>query len=92
MSEWPTDYQEQFWAAYPRHKAKITAMKALDKIYKEEAVEWHILIEAVKHYADETRGRDAKWIRYPATWLRAGCWDDEPDTRPQTFADIAMGK
>jgi hypothetical protein len=91
LQDWPKNYREQFWAAYPRKVEKVNAMKALDKVRKTRILKWQILIEAVKHYAVATHG--SKYIKHPATWLNAGCWDDEPDApRPQTFADIAMGK
>jgi hypothetical protein len=40
-----------------------------------------------KRYADERRGEPAKFTKLPATWLRKGCYDDQPDPEPPPGAD-----
>jgi len=92
LQDWPQNYREEFWQAYPRKVKKITAMKALDRTCQKRVVEWRILIEAVKHYAEAKRREHPRFIMHAATWLNAGCWDDEDDKPPRTFADIAMGR
>jgi hypothetical protein len=65
----------QFWAAYPRKKAKQAARKAWDQSIK--AADPGLIISAAKRLADSHP--DLKYTPYPATWLNSGCWDDEPD-------------
>jgi hypothetical protein len=86
FDDWPTDYQEQFWKLYPRRIAKAHAMKALDKIAgirknrprRSPQVPWATITSALARYTLWLEGPgwrpDAK---HPATWLNAGCWDDE---------------
>ena len=65
---------EKFWAVYPRHREKFRARTAYDKALKHVSHE-KIMI-AVRHYAEEVRGKELKFVKHPATWLNAGCWLD----------------
>lgn len=81
FSDWPKDFHAQFWTRFPRKVGKIAAMKALDKVKARGDVTWAKLIEAVDRYADYlTDVPHGAWrpaAKHPATWLNAGCWDDE---------------
>lgn len=70
---WPSNYREVFWAAYPRKAGKRAALKALDKIHG--TIEWQSIIGGVARLA--ASNLDPKFTKHPATWLNAGCWDDE---------------
>ena len=35
-------------------------------------------IAGAQRYAGERAGEDPKFTKHPATWLRGGCWEDEP--------------
>jgi hypothetical protein len=59
------DRFDEFYAAYPLHKAPGDAAIADD------------IIAGAKRYAEERRGQDVKFTAYPATWLRAESWRDE---------------
>ena len=65
----------QFWASYPRKKAKQEARKAWDKAVKK--TDPNLIIEAGRRYADSKP--DPQYTPYPATWLNRGSWEDEPD-------------
>lgn len=69
---------DDFWAVYPRRKAKEAARRAWAKAVKK--VEPAVIVEGARRYAAECQGRDPKYVRHPATWLNGGCWEDEPDT------------
>ena len=77
MSDWPEDFEAQFWAAYPRRVAKIAAFKALGKVRKTRSVPWEILIAGVRSYAEWAKSKNMEYIKHPTTWLNGGCWDDE---------------
>jgi hypothetical protein len=66
----------RFWAAYPKHVGKLAAEKAFAKALKLADAE--ALIAGAKRYAAERAGQDPKFTKNPATWLRDGCWTDEP--------------
>lgn len=79
--DWPADYREQFWKAFPRRTKKDTAMKALEKVAKAGKTRWADLINAIERYKlsrDVQRG----CVMHPATWLNGGCWKDEEQTTP----------
>src|ERR1700681_1282280 len=88
MSDWPDDYQEQFWKLYPRRIAKAHCMKALDKV-KKQGVPWEKIVMAIAAYSVWLN--DPCWrpeAKHPATWLNAGCWDDElPGLEMATLPD-----
>src|SRR6185436_13576404 len=65
--------------AYPRKKGKAAALKALGRVRKTLAVPWEQLIFAARRYAEQTKSTEPKYVKHPASWLNAGCWDDEPD-------------
>lgn len=67
---------DEFWKAYPRRVEKITARTAYDKALK-VATATQILQGAMR-YAAERQGQNPRFTKHPASWLNAGCWDDEP--------------
>jgi hypothetical protein len=40
------------------------------------------LIAGAQRYAVERREQDPKYTKHPATWLNAGCWQDEAPGAP----------
>jgi len=67
-----------WWAEYPRKVSKIPArlayIKAISSVSHEE------LLSAIKAYRAATndwKPEDRRFIPYPASWLNAGCWDDD---------------
>jgi len=66
----------EFWKLYPRKVEKIDARKAFDK-----AVTCHGLqavMEGVQALATDPNLPAKQFIPYPASWLRAGGWTNEP--------------
>jgi hypothetical protein len=71
------DRFDEFYAAYPRHLDRKDAERAWSKAIKTHPPDQ--IIDAAKRYAAACRGKDAKFIKYPATWLNKGGYLDEPD-------------
>jgi hypothetical protein len=71
---------EQFYEVYPRKKAKGSAKKAFKNALNRTTAEE--ILAGVKRYAAECIGREAQFIKMPATWLNADCWLDEPERKP----------
>ena len=76
---WPINYDDVFWDYYPRRVGKKDAMKALAAVRKAKEVPFEVLISAVKNFARSVVGKEMKFVPYPATWLRAGRWYDDPE-------------
>jgi hypothetical protein len=76
-----------FWLNYPKKRAREEAKKAWIAAIDRGADPQHI-VNAAAGYAKERNGEDAKYTKYPATWLNKGCYDDEPDqpSRPRLRA------
>lgn len=68
---------DKFWTTYPKRKGKQAALKAWIRIVK--AVSPSVIIAGAAAYAEQRDGQDPKFTAHPATWLNAGCWDDEDD-------------
>lgn len=64
-----------FWSIYPRHAAKQAALKAWIKAVQVESVE--VILAGARRYADDPN-REARYTAYPATWLNAHQWSDDP--------------
>lgn len=64
---------EIFWASYPNKKAKADALKAFKAAIKVASLEK--ILEGITRYV----ANKPEWqaYKYPASWLRAGSWDDE---------------
>ena len=75
-----------FYKAYPRHKAPGAAEKAFKTAIK--ICSMADLMEGVRRYKAEIKaqGTPPDKIAYPATWLNAKRWLDEPDVRPKQTA------
>ena len=65
----------RFYAVYPEKKAPADARKAFAQALKRAPAER--IIAGAKRYRDDPN-REPGYTKYPATWLRAGCWDDDP--------------
>jgi len=78
---------ETFWQAYPRRVAKAEARKAYDKAIK--TVSHQTIMDGVQRYAVYTQSTEHRFIKHPASWLRAECWEDElQDTRQIAHKNI----
>jgi len=75
--DWPKDFGDLFWQAYPRKTEKLSAMKKLATIRKSGIVAWKDLMAGVSHYAAAVSSKDPQYTKHPTTWLNAGCWADE---------------
>jgi hypothetical protein len=71
---------DQFYEVYPRKRAKGAAKKAFKAAINRATAEE--ILAGVKRYAAECVGREAQFIKMPASWLNADCWLDEPDRKP----------
>ena len=89
-----TDDFARFWAAYPRRVGKQDALKAWQKLKPDaELVAQMIATLGWQVNQPQWQKDDGQFVPYPASWLRAGCWDDEP-FRPtvkspaETFSEL----
>jgi hypothetical protein len=72
---------EEFWRAYPKRVAKEAARRAFAAAMK-RGLDPAVLIAGAERYAVERAGQEARFTKHPATWLNAGCWEDEPPGAP----------
>ena len=64
----------EFYSVYPLKVEPKKARKAWDKI---DPVEFPAVLAGAARYRDDPN-RIPEFTKYPATWLNAGCWEDEP--------------
>jgi hypothetical protein len=77
--DWPENYGEVFWAAYPRKRDKQDAIKKLAELRKKRIVSFAALMKGVEQYAESERNSEPRHIKYPSTWINKGCWTNEPE-------------
>lgn len=90
--DWPADYRDQFWRAYPHRVGKSAALAKLDRIRKSGGVTFARLMGGLSAYI-ASKPADRQWCN-PATWLNQGRWDDEPsidDGKPAFGGQRASG-
>lgn len=76
--DWPADFGDLFWQAYPRKEEKIAAMKKLAILRKSGIVTFADLMAGVDRYCSVKR--EPQFIKQPTVWLNKGCWADETQT------------
>lgn len=76
-TDWPSDYRQQFWVRYPKRVGKQAAFRVLDRVRKSGRVPWSAFLASVDRYRESVAATETRFIKNPATWLNAGCWDDE---------------
>lgn len=77
----PADGFTEWWPHYPKKVKKLDAEKAYRAALKRGATPKELLDGLQRQkVAWKARGTEPQYIPYPATWLRAGSWEDELDT------------
>ena len=71
-------FNDQFWAAYPRHVGKGAARAKFIAQAKKNGVE--VIMAGLARAIGEWKrqGTEAQFIPHPATWLNQERWEDEP--------------
>lgn len=69
-----TDFS-RFWQVYPKRQAKGSAEKAWVQSVK--IADPEDIIAAAGVYAEHCKTKDKQYVKNPATWLNAKCWEDE---------------
>lgn len=80
-----TEFEREFWPAYPRKVGKGQALKAFRTVRK-RGVPLETIMGGVRRYAAERQGEDANFTKHAATWLNGICWEDEPASAPRRTA------
>lgn len=80
-----------FYTAYPKHKAKDSAIKAWKKLNPEASLLQTILraIEVAKD-TDSWKKDNGTYIPLPATWLNGKRWEDEVQTHTTTVQETQL--
>lgn len=80
-AEKPADGFTEWWTHYPKKVKKLDAEKAYRAALKLGATPEELLQGLQRQKAAwKAKGTEPQYIPYPATWLRAGSWEDEFDT------------
>lgn len=86
---------DRFYQAYPRHVARQAALSAWVQLNPSPELQTSIMATLVRQAA-ENEGADMKFIPYPARWLNARRWEDEPlngngHAKPAQVKDLGEG-
>jgi hypothetical protein len=73
--DWPADYAEQFWQAFPNKIGRKDALRKLENVGKSGKVSFLHLMAALYRYAGKT---DDRPFCNPATWINQERWFDQP--------------
>lgn len=71
-------YFNEFWAEYPKKRSKQAAINAWKRLAPDKELYAKIMAALTEQKnSAEWQREGGRFIPYPATWLNAGCWDDE---------------
>jgi len=88
------DEFESFWEIYPKKVDKFNAKKAFVKAVKDNGLE--DILNGARRLANDPNLPPRQFIPYPASWLRAGGWSNEPyaprERSKEELADLEMEK
>lgn len=80
-AEKPADGFTEWWPHYPKKVKKLDAEKAYRAALKRGVTPEELLQGLQRQKAAwKAKGTEPQYIPYPATWLRAGSWEDELET------------
>jgi hypothetical protein len=88
------DHFTEFWNAYPKKHQRQDARKAWLQ-QRRKGIKPEQLISGAKGYAQrcQQRGTDKDYIKLPASWMRAGAYEDyqpEPEAKPDTREPVEI--
>lgn len=67
---------DRFWALYPRHTAKKSAVRAWDKLKPSREL-CDTMADAIRRQMRTEQWKDPQHIPHPSTWLNGARWLDE---------------
>jgi len=76
FDDWPSDYGEQFWKAYPKKNQKAKVITLLTKIRSKGQVSWAELISGLARY--EANLPEWQFWCWPTKWLTEERWNSNP--------------
>ena len=79
----------EFYCSYPRRQSKQDALKAYSQVIKTGVSHETIMTGLDRAKRDDRRFREAQFTPLPASWLRAGGFEDEsgtPDWKKAVFS------
>lgn len=85
---------EAFWNLYPRslegNDARRAWLQVFDQLPDQEALLAAVVAMTVRVQREHPNDPNwRKWCKYPAVWLRKGCWDDERPEPVVSAAEVA---
>lgn len=90
-AEKPADGFTEWWPHYPKKVKKLDAEKAYRAALKLGVTPEELLQGLQRQKAAwKAKGTEPQYIPYPATWLRAGSWEDEFDTPALGQTELAI--
>ena len=66
---------DEFWMLYPRKVEKVEARKVFAKVWKKHGQD---VLDGVRRMANDPNLPPKQYVPYPASWLNAGGWTNEP--------------
>lgn len=80
----------EFYSAYPRRQSKQDAIKAYAQVRKSGVAHESIMRGLDRAKRDDRRFRDPQYTPLPASWLRSGGFEDEPNSNEQSAERLAF--
>ena len=90
--KWPGDAFGRWYALYPRKKDRGAAKKAFAAARARGSIAFDDLLASTKRFAEWMNDRKSRFIKYPAAWLNADSYLDEPDKPAGTVSNAVIAE
>jgi len=87
---WPEDAFALWYELYPRKKDRGAAEKAFAKARAKGLIGFDELLNATRRFVETMNDKEPEFIKYPATWLNADSYLDEPDEHKAGARDVMI--
>lgn len=77
--DFESEFEQQFWPAYPRRVGKGQALKAFRAARKQ--IDLETIMAGARRYAASRQGENPEFTKHASTWLNGQCWLDEADPK-----------
>ena len=91
LNKYTVEFEEIFYPAYPRKMGKAKAKEKFCKIRK-QGIGLETIMVGLESYVNHCDGKEAQYIKHPATWLNGECWEDEYEEKKKLkLEDVTAG-
>lgn len=80
VHEWPSDFEERIWKAYPKKTDRKKSLARLRALYRADKIPFEVIVAGIERLCSHLR--DPQYAPTLERWLRDERWTDQHPTGP----------